>query len=208
MKSLARAPVLLLAIYSAALIGVELRTSQDHVRHYFTDIEGPVALYGINTTVSTFLLWSCALLFSIRLLMLEAGSGRSRQKAFCGSQILIFAYLGFDDRFVVHERLSGWLGVHDVWILAGIAALEAACLLLMGELGRRSRAALSYLVLAAIAFLAMAAIDALVPSELSLRLSFEDLCKVWAAFFLFLFAWETLKERLAELVRSGRPEAA
>ena len=208
MTLLRLAPALLLAVYSAALIAIELRTSQDHVRHYFTDIEGPVRLYAINTTLTTFLLWSAALIFSIQLLLLERPAGRSVEKAFCVSQILIFAYLGFDDRFVVHERLSEAWGIHDTLILAAIGAVEAACLLLLGAPWSLPRRGVLYLSIAAAAFLVMASIDAFLPGELELRLSFEDLAKVWSAFFLFLFSWEVLKLRIAEIEGDARRSSA
>lgn len=199
MKTLLYVPAFLLTIYSATLIAIEWRTSQDHVRHYFTDIEGPVRLYAINTTLSAGLLWACALLFAIQLLMLERASGRARQRAFCASQILLFAYLGFDDRFLIHETLSDKLGVHDALLLLVIGLAEIACLMLWGELRSRSRKTLLYLGLAAITFLIMAGIDAFLPSAMVLRLSFEDLFKTWCAFFLFLFAWQVLQQRIREI---------
>ena len=54
-----------LGLYSVALIGIELCTSQDYVRHYVSDVEGPVRFYAVNTTLSVFLLWATALLFGV-----------------------------------------------------------------------------------------------------------------------------------------------
>ncbi len=54
-------------------------------------------------------------------------------------------------------------------------------------------------MLAAVLFLLVAAIDAFAPSELTLRLSAEDLCTVWAGWFLFLFSWEILTVHVTEL---------
>ncbi len=189
----------MMAFYSLVLIVIEVRTSQDHVRHYFTDIEGPVRLFAINTTLSAFLLWACALIFCVVLLVIRGAAGKGRERRFCVSQIAIFGYLGADDRFLLHEQLSDLVPLHDTMILVGVGLLEAAALAWWGDLMNRSGRARFYLALAAILFLAMAAIDAFLPSELTLRLSFEDLSKVWAALFLFLFSWEVLESHAAEL---------
>ncbi len=188
-----------MAFYSLVLIVIELETSQDHVRHYFTDIEGPIRLFAINTTLSAFLLWATALIFCVVLLVIRGASGKSRERRFCISQIAIFGYLGADDRFLLHEQLSDVVPLHDTLILVLVGVCEAAALLSWGDLAGRSVRARLWLVLAALLFLAMAAIDAFAPSELVLRLSFEDLSKVWAALFLFLFSWEILEAHVAQL---------
>ena len=51
----------------APLVAIELQTSQDYVRQYFTDIRGDVFLYAVNTTLSTFLLAATALLIRERI---------------------------------------------------------------------------------------------------------------------------------------------
>ena len=95
--------MILLALYSAALIVVELRTSQDFVRNYFTDIEGPVPFFAVNTTISVFLLWSTALMFVVCLATIDGVSNETRIRWFFISQVVVFAYLGFDDRFIYEE---------------------------------------------------------------------------------------------------------
>ncbi len=199
MKRLRLAALILMAVYSLTLVVLELKTSQDHVRHYFTDIEGPVRLFAINTTLSTFLLWACALIFAVALRVIQGRPGQGRERWFCASQIAIFGYLGADDRFLLHERLSDVVPLHDTLILVLVGVGEVVALALWGDLAGRSRRARLYLCLAAVLFMVMAAIDAFAPSELTLRLSFEDLSKVWATLFLFLFAWEVLDAHLAEL---------
>ncbi len=213
MKLLRFAPPALMALYSIVLVAIELETSQDHVRHYFTDIEGPVRLYAINTTLSTFLLWASALIFCVVLLVIRGAVStcpppgepeQDRERWFCVSQIAVFGYLGADDRFLLHEQLSDVVPLHDTLILVAVGMLEVAALALWGDLPRRPRRARLYLVLAAILFLVMAAIDAFAPSELTLRLSLEDLSKVWAALFLFLFSWEILDAHVSELTEAAR----
>ncbi len=65
MRQIGIAVLALLAVYSVVLIGVELNTSQDYVRNFFTDIDGPVPFYAVNTTLSVFFLWATALVFAI-----------------------------------------------------------------------------------------------------------------------------------------------
>ena len=55
------------------------------------------------------------------------------------------------------------------------------------------------LVVAALLFTAMLFIDAVLPHEMWLRLSLEDLCKLWACVFFGLYAWEILLVELPEL---------
>ena len=59
--------IALLIAYSLALVGIEWCTSQDYVRNFVCDIDGPVPFYAVNTTLSVFLLWATALLFAICL---------------------------------------------------------------------------------------------------------------------------------------------
>ena len=204
MKLLRLLLLALMAFYSLVLIVIELKKSQDHVRHYFTDIEGPVRLFAINTTLSVFLLWASALIFCVVLRVIQGIPGQERERWFCLTQIAVFGYLGADDRFMLHERLSDVVPLHDTLILLIVGMFEAAALALWGDLPRRSGRARLYLVLAAILFLVMEAIDAFVPAELTLRLSFEDLTKVWAVFFLFLFSWEILDAHLSKLKEAAR----
>src|SRR5262245_3158062 len=96
----------LLALYSAALAGIELATSQDYVRNFFTDIERPVPFYAINTTLSVFLLWSTALVSVFAASFLENAPGAMRVCRFYLSKAAMFALMGFDDHFLVHEKVS------------------------------------------------------------------------------------------------------
>ncbi|EDN67519.1 hypothetical protein BGP_5886 [Beggiatoa sp. PS] len=45
----------------------------------------------------------------------------------------------------------------------------------------------------------MVVIDALFPSKMVLRLSLEELTKLWADICLFLFAWEILIHQIRQL---------
>lgn len=137
-----RTVILLLAFaYSIFLLCVEWQTSQEFVRHFMTDIEGPVPFYAINTTISTFLLWASALLFAVCLMCAEEANAAIKEKWFFLSQVLIFGFLGCDDRFRFHETLAGELRIGDHFVLLTIAVVEVLCLLSLGGVRvMRSRA--------------------------------------------------------------------
>jgi hypothetical protein len=185
-----------LTFYSTTLFYIEGHTSQDYVRNFFTDIQGPVFFYAINTTLSVFLLWSTALVFAVCLLCIEPLKA-PREKLFYLSQIGIFVYLGFDDRFMIHEHLSHW--VKEIFILPSVGLLEIYFLVTFGQLNKQPRSALFYLFMGAIFTGIMFVIDFTMPSRQVLRLSAEDLSKSWGDFCLFLFAWEILKYKIEQL---------
>ena len=185
-----------LTFYSITLLYIEKHTSQDFVRNFFTDIQGPVFFYAINTSLSVFLLWSTALVFAICLLCIDSLKAQS-EKLFYFSQIGLFVWLGFDDRFLIHEHLSHWVG--ETYIILSLSLLEIYFLITLGQLHKQPQSALFYLCMGAIFTGIMIVIDTFMPSHLMLRLSVEDLSKSWGAFFLFLFAWEILKYKIQQL---------
>jgi hypothetical protein len=199
----------LLAAYSSALITVELMTSQDYVRQYFDDVNGPVPFFAVNTTLTVSLLWGTALLFGVAAAL--AADRRERRLAywFYLSQVLIFVYLGCDDRFKIHELLGRLLGIGDHYVLLTVGSIEA---LILATIARPllPPSAWRRLVAASALFAVMIVIDAKAPHDLVLRLSFEDLAKTWSCFGFLLFAWEALQSEIAAVVaaESRRPEPA
>lgn len=189
-----------LTIYSTTLLYIEKHTSQDFVRNFITDIEGPpgnpVFFYAINTSLSVFLLWSTALIFAVCLLCLKPPNTQPEQ-GFYFSQIGLFIWLGFDDRFMVHEHLSPWIG--EGYIMLSLALLEVYFLITLGQLSKQPKSAVVYLSMGAIFTGIMLGIDHFLPSQMVLRLSAEDLSKLWGTVFLFLFAWEILKSKIQQL---------
>ncbi len=103
---------------------LELQFSQAYVRNYFTDISGPVRFYAVNTTLSTFLLFATALIFGVNIMCLDAGSGERGKRIFYVSQVLVFLYLGMDERFGLHEWLGAVMGIRDAMIIFGWGFLE------------------------------------------------------------------------------------
>ena len=166
------------------------------VRHYLTDISGPVIFYAVNTSLTTLLL---ALVIYNFVLCLDSSSIQKDQflggRWFIWSQILIFGFLLLDERFMIHERLGGILGVNDAFILLGLGLIELFLLFKIGDIVLTKNSKTIAIVLAGFSFAVMIFIDAFVPSELTLRLSIEDLSKTWACFFLFLYSFYKLREK-------------
>jgi phosphoglycerol transferase MdoB-like AlkP superfamily enzyme len=187
-----------LAVYSIALIVIEWQTSQQIVRQFFTDIEGNVFFYAINTSLSVFLLWATALLFGVCLLCIDKVQQR-QDYFFYLSQVIMFTYLGFDERFLIHEQMGHWLGRNDAYLLLGLGLVEIGLLVLLGNIRQRTLAARYFLYTAAIFFAVMVVIDAKFPSQMVLRLSLEELTKLWADVCLVLFAWEILAQHIKKL---------
>ena len=105
------------------------------------------------------------------------------------------AFLGFDDRFQIHEWLGSRLGIEDALIILALAIVELLLLLTLGKLTERPKGTRYYIYLAALFLGLMILIDGWVPRELVPRLSLEDLSKTWATVFIFLFAWSILRRK-------------
>jgi len=185
-------------IYSLILTITEGRTSQEFVRNFYTDIEGPVFFYAINTTLASTLLWFTALLFSISLQCVDKVKQR-QEYLFCLSQVIMFTYLGFDDRFLIHETLGQWLHHNDAYIVLGLGLIEVGLLGKLGNLSQRPASTRYFLYAGAILFAMMTVVDAKFPSHLFLRLSLEEHTKLWADLCLMLFAWEILVAKINQL---------
>ena len=203
----------LLAVYSAVLIALEFNTSQDYIRHYFSDIEGPRPFFAINTTLSTFLLAGGAM-----LLAFTASAGHrpisGRLGLFLWSQAGMLGFLAFDDRFQLHEALAYRIGIGDHFIMATWALIEAVLLLSLARLAEIPFRAFMLVAIGGAFFAVMMVFDAIVPHDMVLRLSLEDIAKSWAAALFFAGCWvlarfhlgfsqnvQTLADRIGPLMR-------
>jgi hypothetical protein len=144
------------------------------------------------------------MLFFVCFLIVADQNGKQRARWFFASQVVIFLYLGFDDRFLIHEMLGPVFHVNDAYVLVAIGAIEVMVIAFLGEFRRAPTVARVHLVLGATFFGLMAAIDAFAPARALLRLSIEDLSKTWSCVFLFLFAMWTCNEHIAELKAAAR----
>lgn len=195
-----------LAVYSLALVFIEAGTSQAILKMYCTDIKGPVRFYAVNTSLSTFMLWATALVFGLNFhITRPVGLAWDRQSLFYASQVAMFAYLGFDERFQFHEILSGWIGLpNDVYLVMTMGVIELGMLFGIGRVHHATPSARNYLLGAALCFGVMVIIDGFFPSRMFLRLSFEEIFKIWADFLLLCFALELFSGHVRALKSSAQ----
>ncbi len=198
--------MILIGAYTVALLGVEYRGGQDHVRNYFTDLSGPVQFYGVNTTLSAFALWAIALLFFACWTWARQAQEPRQMQLFYLSQVLIFLYLGADERFQLHEYWGDLLDCNDAHFLLLVGLLEVASLFFLGGVMRQSRRVHLYLLSAALLFAVMIFFDVIVPDRMLWRLSIEDLTKLWSDVCLLLFAWEIYKQQITQLMQAAKAE--
>lgn len=196
-----------LGLYSLVLVAIEAGGRADLARHLCSDIAGPIRFWAVNTSLSVGLLLGSALL----LLFTAATQPQlpRRERRFRWLQALVFAYLAFDDRFMVHESLGVLLHIEDAFVLVVVGVLELVLLWRYGALRTRSPRARRYLILASFAFAAMSFIDAFFNDAHGIpRLTLEDGSKAWCAAFLFAFAWEVSAEAVAVPQTLARSSAA
>jgi hypothetical protein len=192
----------LLVLYTAGMIYIEAKYSRFTARHYFTDIKGPVRFFALNTTVSVALQWATAGLF----LVAARWCDRADRKRFVFhlSQVVVFGWLGMDDRFHFHESIGRATGIKDPLILLAVGIVELALLVSLGGVPRLPLKMRAMVGLAGASFLGMTAIDWFAPDDGWLRLSSEDLLKVWSCFFLACFAWMWMEREVRGAVEAHR----
>lgn len=193
-----------LAAYSATLLIIELTTSQAYVRPWFTEIDGDVMFYAVNTSLSVALLAGAALLLLFAAAVTEDDPAGRDARPFLVSQAVMLALFAFDDRFQLHERLGWRLGIGDHFVLLGWAAIEMLLLALFCRPRHLTVRAVVLFCAGSALFLIMLAIDALVPAMTVGRLSVEDLAKTWGGAMMFGFGWETAQFHIRK--RSTRAE--
>ena len=194
-----------LVVYSTIMICINWFWPASCVRYFLTDIVSSSAeyeflpLYAVNTSLSVFLLWAGAVLFMMAWRCLPAEECGGREETFLVSQMLIFFYLGCDDRFLIHEGLSDTLGMKDALFFGALGLLELFFLLRFGRLFSRSRKIMIDVILAGFFFGIMFLADVVMPYRMKMHLSIEDIAKLWSAVFLFKFAWDTCSEKIERL---------
>ena len=180
-----------LAVYSIVLVGIEATGGQDALRPYVTDVEGPVAFYGVNTWLSAGLLLAAAVLWSSTSAVLSTSVLR-RVRPFAMLQSGVLLLLAIDDRFLLHERVGRRLDIDDPIVLGVVAVAELAILVRWSDVAAPDRVSRGLLLGAATAFALMLAIDAVGPAELAFRLAAEEVTKVWGGALLAAWAWYRL----------------
>ena len=179
-----------LLIYSCVLLRLEAQTSQEYVRPYFSDILNVIPFFAVNTTLSSTLQFCAAIML---VFAASEASLPNRQRALYAIQGFLLLYTAADDRFMFHERLSTFLDIGDGWIMLALSSINLSAYFVLFRPSYFSLSMLISLLCAAALFFIMMVFDTLLPENMYLRLSFEDLSKTWACFFLFTFGWATAK---------------
>jgi hypothetical protein len=208
-------PFAALVAYSAVMLWIEGTTSQEYVRRYFTDIgqptkagffaapTGDTIFYAVNTSLSSFMLGVAGVLMLFAAF--ARSGGWSRRDSLYAAQGAIFLWLALDDRFMFHEHLGAAFGIPSTVILMTALAINLGIYLAWFRPAYFSPRMAILLVCAGAAFAFMMVCDLLLPHDMFLRLSLEDLSKTWAAFAFLSFAWETARFRLVGEPAGERP---
>ena len=196
--------IIFLILYSITLLTIEFLTSQDFVRNFLTDIEGPVPFYAINTSLSSLLFILTGVLFFISYQLIDKTPNNTRELRFYLAQIFIFLYLGLDDRFMFHEKMKHHIGIDGDIVLGLLVVIEFFIIVYLGNISERDVSTKISLLLAGIFTFIMLLFDHIVPQKMVLRLSIEDLSKTWSAFFLLMFSWNIVSNniKLIKKIRS------
>ena len=206
LRLLRAAPLAALVAYTVLMLWIEGTTSQEYVRRYFTDIgrptkagffaapTGETVFYAVNTSLSSFLL-ACAGVLLVFAVFARAGQWTKREGLYLG-QGAIFLWLAMDDRFMFHEHLGALLHIPSTFILMAALAINLAIYLIFFRPAYFSPRMAFLLICAGVAFVLMMVCDLVLPHEMFLRLSLEDLLKTWAGFAFLSFAWEAARFRL------------
>lgn len=190
---------IVLFLYSISILSIEFFTSQDFVRNFLTDINGPVPFYAVNTSLSSLLFVITGVIFLVSYQLIEKTSENKKEIWFYVSQILIFIYLGIDDRFMIHERTKHNLGIDGDIVLGLLVVIECLILFYLGNIHRRDVNTKISLLLAGCFTLIMLIFDHLIPEKMLFRLSIEDLSKTWSGFFLLMFSWNILSNNIKRI---------
>jgi hypothetical protein len=198
----------LLAVYTATLIYAEARFSQDFVRNYFSDVIGPRPFYAVNSVLSLSLMISTGVIFLINFILVDGLRGRGKAPLFCATQVVMFVYFALDELCMIHELVGLRFGVNDALIILGLGLVELMLVVGLGELRTMKPRAKRLLCTAVVLFFFMWCIDAFAAKRAFLRLSLEDLFKLWAIVFFFLWALQICRDRIDDLKRASGSSTA
>jgi hypothetical protein len=186
----------ILLIYSAILINLNVRFGDEYVRAYFSDIVpnqkfgiGYQSLFGINTSLTMLFLTGSALLFALCICFGHRENEDWKIVFFQWSQMGIYGYLAMDERLRFHEWGGLRFGIEDAFIILGIGLCEVFLLIALWGIFKRAWRFKSCLYASGAFFGMMVFVDATQKMGIPGRLAFEDLTKLWATVFLFVFSW-------------------
>ncbi|MEA2013410.1 MAG: hypothetical protein U9O87_10110 [Verrucomicrobiota bacterium] len=146
--------------------------------------------YHFNIFIVTSLLFSTSLLFAVTIVCNLQQDHSLREIIFYYSQMLFFVMCAFDERFSLHEQISDFIGISDIFILLFAAIIEL-CILSMVFIVKHKIRLGFYFITAAILFGIMILLDVFSPKNSFLFFSIKDILKIWAVLSLFMYAWHS-----------------
>jgi hypothetical protein len=163
---------LALALYSGGLVRIEALYGQDALRPYVTDIDGPIGLYAVNTTLSASFLLGGAIIW-MATTQLPGGPAAPRRRRYAVLQAAVLGALAFDDRFMGHEVIGSRTVIDETLLLGGAAVVQLVLLVVYRDVAVPDRLALGLILSAGAASGGMLLIDVFGGQDATLRLAAE-----------------------------------
>ena len=211
---------LALVIYTVALL-LAGRKSVDVVKDVTAEITATGPQHALCTSACVMLLLGSALLYAVGAAFTNPAK---ITRFFIVSQALMFAYLGCDDYFQLHEQMGKVIHLNDAIVQMAVGILEGYLLLRFGQIEKLDARIRANLFTGALLIGAMVFVDGngfnVIDRMLTqlhgpvtgiqdwIPYALEDLLKLWGFGFLFLFAWDLCGFQIRQYARDPAPHSA
>lgn len=185
--------------YCLGLVITEWLTSPQYVENFFTEIRGPVMLYGINTTFSSFFLLATSMMFVLALVMERNQDYTPEYTRFFFAQFIIFFYIGMNDRFYFHEIFALKTPIIEALTYSILFGILLLIYLTWGLNFLKHPKISSNLFLALLFFLFTAILDTLHTVAIPFHASLVGITKTLSCVFIFLFSWDIVFLQIQQL---------
>lgn len=191
--------LVLVSAYCLTLLLTEYFTSTEYAQNFFTEIEGPVMFYGLNTTFTSFFLLATSLIFVLALVMERHQDYTPEYTKFFFSQFLIFLYIGLTDRFCFHQIFAFETPFVEALTYSIIFGVFLLTYLTWGLNFLKHPKISTNLFLSLLFFLFTAILDSLHLKQIPLATSLTGITKALSCIFIFLFAWDIVLLQIQQL---------
>jgi len=205
--------LILLCVYTVAMIAIELRLGKEHVRGYFEDIvagrDYPLihkVMYGINTSIDVALLAAISVLFLVCVSVSRYASKVSSRLWFECSEVLFFLFAACDERFMIHEKLGNVTSVDNSVYVVLLGVVELLLLYYPGRVLQQPWRLKAWLIPVTVCVGISIGLDAAFPTKASEMLTIEDLAKTWAMVFMLIYAWQYCMDAIRSAMRATPDE--
>jgi hypothetical protein len=207
-------------IYTVALL-LAGRKSVDIVKDVTAEITATGPQHALCTSACVMLLLGSALLYAVGAAFTKPPK---ITRFFLVSQALMFAYLGCDDYFQLHEHIGEVIHLNDAIVQVAMGMLQVNLLVRFGDIekldaGIRAELSTGALLIGAMVFIdgnGFNVIDRMLTQlhwpvtgiQDRIPYAVEDLLKLWGFGFLFLFAWDLCGFQIRQYARDPAPHSA